>query len=80
MIQNRQYVKYTFNLKPEIVGKKDLKTIIELLGVEVKSSKIEQDDDYFIIEIISLYAWKLLIFDRLFNEGAEKISIERLTV
>jgi len=80
MIQNREYVKYVISFRPTEDETPDLKTIIESIGVEIKTKEIEQDDEFFIVTLVALYAWKLVIFDRLFNDGAEKISIERLDV
>ena len=80
MIQNREYVKYIVYFVPNENETKDIKTIIDSLGVDVKTCEIEQDDDFFITELIALYAWKLVIIDRLFKEGAQKISIDRIQV
>ena len=79
MIQNREYVKYIASFKPTENETPDLLTIAETLGVEIKTKEIEQDDEYFILTVVALYAWKLVILDRLFNDGAEKITIERLS-
>ena len=80
ILQNREYVKYMVFFRAEETETKDVKLLIDLLGVEIKNLEIEQEGDFFTTEFIALYAWKLVIFDRIFNEGAEKISIERLEV
>ena len=80
MIQNREYVKYIVSFVPEKNETKDVKTIIDTLGVEIKTYEIEQDEDFFITELVALYAWKLVILDRLFKEGAHEITIERIPV
>jgi len=80
MVQNREYVKYIVYFIPKENETKDVKTIIDTLGVDIKTCEIEQDNDFFITELIALYAWKLVIIDRLFKEGAQKISIERIQV
>jgi len=80
MVQNREYVKYIVYFIAKENETKDIKTIIDTLGVDIKTCKIEHDNDFFITELIALYAWKLVIIDRLFKEGAQKISIERVQV
>lgn len=78
IVQNKEYVRYTAFFKPEERETADVKAIIDLIGVQIKTYKIEQDENFFIAEVVAIYAWKILILDRLFSEGAEKITIERL--
>ena len=79
MIQNAENVKYVAYFTPEDKEPADVKAILTTMGVSIKSHEIEQNDEFFITEVIALYAWKLAIIDRLFASGAQKISIERLT-
>lgn len=79
MIQNSENAKYVAYFTPEEKETADVEAILLTMGVSTRSHKIEQDDEFFIAEVIALYAWKLAILDRLFASGAQKISIERLT-
>jgi hypothetical protein len=79
MIQNAENVKYVVYFTPEDKETADVEAILTTMGVSIKTYSIEQDDEFFIANVIALYAWKLAILDRLFGSGAQKISIERLS-
>lgn len=78
MTQNAENVKYVAYFTPQDKETADVEAILLTMGVSIKTYSIDQDDEFFIANVIALYAWKLAIMDRLFASGAQKISIERL--
>jgi len=77
MIQNSENVKFNiwFNQdKP----KEEIQNFVETCGCKLLLVKIEDDLNQTKLSFITIYAWKLVMMDRGFSEGATIISISKL--
>jgi len=77
MIQNSENVKFNIWFSNDKT-KEEIEDFVETCGCKLLLVKIEDDLNEVKLSFITLYAWKLVMMDRGFHNGAKKISISKL--
>ena len=85
MIQNAESVVYKvrFDIKGKGSNKggktkQQIETFLDQIGVQITIAEITEDLDQWQVKFVSKYAWKLVVMDRSFSEGAKIFSVSRL--